>query len=102
MIVFVDSASARVELREPEVLNRFHVEVPGGDAGVAVRALGADGRAAEAADHVWVRIGALREWAQGRVDEGWGDGFEKMIAYAKSKGWVDDAGTHVQAHIQQP
>jgi len=52
-------------------------------------------------DHVWLDIGAAREAGVRTADEPtFGEQFDGMIASARRSGWVDDAGTHVRAHIQ--
>jgi len=48
--------------------------------------------------HVWVNPAWLK--AHGRPDdETWATGLEKMLNYAKTAGWVDEAG-YVRAHIE--
>lgn len=47
------------------------------------------------ADHVWVSVDALRDAADDA------EGFEAMIAYAGSKGWLNDDATMVRAHIER-
>lgn len=47
-------------------------------------------------EHVWVAVDALRDAATGQAEAG---AFDAMIAYAASKGWVDEQGTHVRAHV---
>lgn len=55
-------------------------------------------------EHVWVNIAWLREAACSVVPEaersGWIEGFEAMIGYATSKGWVSADGESVRAHIE--
>jgi hypothetical protein len=48
-------------------------------------------------DHVWVDQQWIRR--QGRDDAAWLNGLGNMIQYAKSAGWVDEAG-RVRAHIE--
>jgi hypothetical protein len=45
--------------------------------------------------HVWIAIDALRS-----AETGEAGAFDAMIAYAASKGWVDESGTFVRAHIE--
>ena len=45
--------------------------------------------------HVWVAIDALRAAATAEAGA-----FDAMIAYAASKGWVDEPGTSVRAHVE--
>jgi hypothetical protein len=42
----------------------------------------------------------VRAMAGGRVGEGWADGFDRMLDYARGKGWLDDAGDAIQAHVE--
>jgi hypothetical protein len=46
--------------------------------------------------HIWVEVAALRAAS---AAAGFGEGFEAMIDYARSKGWLDEDGTHVRAHV---
>ena len=99
MIVDVDIATGSVTLDECDALNRFHVRCAA-DALAVGRALGDHGRVADKPDHVWVRIESLRELAAGKVDAEWPQRFDAMVAYAKSKGWLDPSGTCLMAHVQ--
>lgn len=99
MIVKVNVDGPHVEVLEPDVLNKFHV-ASDGDTAATVAALGDAGRAADKIDHIWVRIDAVRALVAGQVDEGWGQRFDEMIAFAGQHGWVDEAGTHVMAHVE--
>lgn len=49
-------------------------------------------------DHVWVDPTWIRR--NGRPAEEWTTGFDKMVAFAASSGWVDDAGA-IRAHIEE-
>lgn len=99
MIVRVDVDKRHVHVLEPEVLNRFHVSATAGvDAVLPV--LGERGRPAEKANHLWLEIAWVRGLAEGQVDAGWHEGFNKMIEFARTHGWVDEAGTHVMAHVE--
>lgn len=61
-------------------------------------------RAAElgdaAGDHAWLRCAALEERGARLVDDAqWPQKFQGMLGYAQSKGWMDDRGEAVRAHI---
>lgn len=106
MIIRVDPAAGSVVLEEPAAFTGFKVVAPAGADEVAVAAvLGADGRVA-GEGHVWVRAAAVEGWARGVdgvdgvVDDGWRAGFAKMLDYARTKGWTDESGEFVQAHIE--
>lgn len=68
------------ELRDPDDFKRFEV-------------------VAAQPEHVFVGIDELRRMAGERAeDQEWQDGFEAMLAYAESKGWVQDGA--VRAHVE--
>jgi hypothetical protein len=98
MFLYVEPASRRVELREPADCKRFHVEAPGADPGT-VRAALAEAQVGTVSEdgHAWIDPAAVRRLATGRVVAGWEDDFAAMIAYAGSKGWLDEAG-RIRAH----
>ncbi|SDG61307.1 hypothetical protein [Klenkia brasiliensis] len=75
-------------------LRRLEVLAPAGlaDADLAHR-LGDLGRLD--GDHVWLPVERLRQ--AGPADGDWAAGFEAMIGYATSKGWVSDGA--VRAHV---
>ena len=99
MYVKIDLAAGTADLAEPANFGQFHIIVPGGGAAESVRVLGTDGAPADDG-HVWVSIAAVRRWAGPTADADWEAGFEKMLEYADSKGWVDDDRTHLRAHIE--
>lgn len=45
---------------------------------------------------------AVRFHAAGSVSEEWEIGFEKMRAYASTKGWIDSSDGFIQAHVEWP
>lgn len=52
-------------------------------------------------DHVWLRIAEARaRGADASSDDEFVTGFDAMIAFATSKGWVDEDRTHVRAHVE--
>jgi hypothetical protein len=103
MFVRASGVGEPAELVEPEDCTRFHVEyhTAGATPAEVAAALGdwADGATD---DHVWVRISALRNAAAGRIGPGWDDRFDAMVAYARSKGWVNGAGDALAAHVETP
>lgn len=99
MYIEVNIASQICTLREPEVFTAFSARSSSTDASVVGPAMGAAGRAADEADHVWVAVDWLR--AAGPDDAAWRDQLDGMIAYAATKGWTDDASTHIKAHLEQ-
>ena len=89
---------ARVRLLDPEELRSFAVAVVDSstrDEGDWPEAV------ARHEEHVWVRIQAIRELAKPQVDAGWDAGFEKVIEFARSRGWVDDEAGAVRGHVER-
>ncbi len=101
MIVRVDVAAGSASLEDAENCKQFHVAASGGDAAAVAKALGVAGSdAAAPADHVWVAIEWVRAQAAGNVGGDWAANFDGMVGYAGSKGWLDDTGSAIQAHIE--
>jgi hypothetical protein len=101
VIVVVDVAGGPATLAEPEDCKRFHVEAAGGDLDAVAGALGPAGTAEGAPEgHVYVDVDWVRRQAAGRVPDGWDADFEGMLGYARSKGWLNEAGTAIQAHVE--
>jgi hypothetical protein len=104
VIIAVDltGGTAVVELAEPEDCKRFSVAVSGGDGASLEAALTGQGigRLLPSGDAL-VDIGAVRRMAEGRVAAGWDDEFAGMLGYARSKGWLDETGTSIQAHVER-
>ena len=96
-------ADAGTELNEPDNFQGFSVEVP---AEVSAETLAAlvhrSGLGELDADggHFHVNIDSVRRLATGRGGSDWDAGFDAMIAYARTKGWVDNARNTVRAHIE--
>ncbi len=102
MFVRLDYARGQVTLEEPTDFKQFHLVVRG-DASVArlsdelqklrVGTVGADGHA-----RLWVD--ALLRMAQHHAGSSdWQRSFDGMLSYAKGKGWVEDLGRSVRAHV---
>ena len=104
MIIAVDltGATAVVELAEPEDCKHFSVNVSGGDSEALRATLAREGIGSLLpSGDVMVDIVAVRRMAEGRVPAGWDDDFAGMLEYARSKGWLDETGTSIQAHVEQ-
>lgn len=93
----VDGALGQVSLGEAENLRGLSVELRSCDASQAEALLGDLGRLD--GDHIWLDIGLLKALSPLAGDTEWADGFDGVMKYAESKGWLDGAGTHVRAHI---
>lgn len=100
MIVRVDETGA-VTLESPADFTRFHVEVHGisvQDAGVALQRAGAGRLGGD--NRAFIARKGLVDLAGAAADEAWLGGLEKMIAYAKRKGWWDEATGAIAAHVE--
>jgi hypothetical protein len=64
-------------------------------------ALGLLGTMDDDGEHVWIRVTELRRIAGEGQPPDWGDGFDAMIGYAASKGWLDTEGASVRVHIDR-
>lgn len=90
-----------VTLEEPDDCTRFHLAVAGGRDLARVFGALVDAAAGRLeADHALVTIDAVRRMAAGRVGDDWGERFDGMLGYAKGKGWIDETGNAIQAHIE--
>ncbi len=104
MIIDIDltGESPAVELLEPEDCQRFHVAVRGADGERLASALESEGVGwLLPSGEAMIDTAAVRRMATGRVAAGWDDAFAAMLEYAGSKGWLDDAGTSIQAHVER-
>ena len=103
MIIAIDLTGepAVVELAEPEDCKRFHVAVRGGDAAGLAAALSAAGvgRLLPSGEAM-IDTTAVRRMATSRVSDGWDGEFAAMLEYAGSKGWLDETGASIQAHVE--
>ena len=52
-------------------------------------------------DDAYITIDAVRRMAGDRVEEGWTAQFDAMLAYAKTKGWLDEGHNAIKAHIER-
>jgi hypothetical protein len=89
------------ELAEPDDCTTFSVVVDPELDTETVRALLAEykaGTLTEDAKYVFVPPEALRALAGGRTGADWASRFEKMLAYAATKGWISENGD-VRGHI---
>jgi hypothetical protein len=88
------------ELCEAADLKRFSVHV-GADCPdeLVTNWLAASGAGHRAGDDVAISVQWLRQRTAERPAE-WQDGFQKMLDYAATKGWMDDARTVVTAHVE--
>lgn len=84
-------------MSEPANLRGLSVELRSCDASRADSLLGDLGNVD--GEHVWLDIVGLKALSPLASDTEWAEGFDGVMKYAESKGWIDDAGTRVRAHI---
>jgi hypothetical protein len=98
MIIHVTASG--VSLRDVRVFDDFHVEVaPDIDLEETLTLAGA-GRAIGDGD-VYISLPWIRSVMAEREedDEAWQTGFEGMLGYARSRGWISEDGTAFRSHI---
>lgn len=100
MIIHVDLDAATVTLVDHADFGGFHVAVAGGDVDDErlPAVLAPHGRLDGA--HAWIDVDAVVALAGSGADAEWRTGFGGMLAYAREKGFLDDAGTAVRAHLE--
>jgi hypothetical protein len=92
-----------VSLEAPDDVSRFHVAVVGGaDWGLVFGALVDAAAGRLEGDDAYVAVDAVRRLAAGRVEPGWDDKLAGMLEYARTKGWLDEAGNAIKAHVEWP
>jgi hypothetical protein len=99
VIVRIDSTDVRLD--EPDDCTRFHVQVGEGVDDVGARLSAASAGTMADDDHAWVHVAAVRRLATGHVAEDWSTRFDAMLAYARSKGWLDADGSAIRAHLER-
>ena len=102
VVIDLTATPAGVGLAQAEDLGSFKVlaKAPEPDEQRLAQALEGVGRAAPDG-HAYIDVDAVRRLAGERAgDPAWNADFEKMLAYAGSKGWMDDSGTAIQAHVE--
>jgi hypothetical protein len=92
-----------VSLEEPDDTARFHVSVLGPPDVRRVFGALVDAAAGRLeGDEAFIAIDAVRRLAAGRVEPDWAARFDEMLEYARTKGWIDDAGVAIRAHLEWP
>jgi hypothetical protein len=99
--MMVDLTHSPAEVREPDDLKRLHVLAPAGlDVDGALRASGLGSQGLDG--RVLLDVAALRGAAEAlAADPGWAAGWDAMVAYAGSKGWLAADGAALVAHVER-
>lgn len=92
-----------VTLEEPDDTKRFHLCVVGGkDLGLVYGALVDAAAGRLDGDDAEIAVDAVRRMAAGRVSSAWDDDLDAMLDFARSKGWLDETGSTIRAHVEWP
>ncbi|HVV08258.1 hypothetical protein [Amycolatopsis sp.] len=102
MIVTVEPAEKAVGLTEVDDFTAFHVQIPpGAEMSTVDTVLRETGVGSVEDGYVWVRGPALEALAAAAgAGDGWRDGYQAMVGYARRKGWCRPDGT-IRAHVQR-
>jgi hypothetical protein len=99
--VNLGSEPATVTLEEPEDCKQFHVTLVAGDvAGLGDALIARGAGTMRSPDEAMIDVSWVRREAAGRVTEGWEEDFAGMLGYARSKGWLDESGDAIRAHVE--
>ncbi|GLZ48315.1 hypothetical protein Acsp06_45000 [Actinomycetospora sp. NBRC 106375] len=102
--MYLEIASDGVDLKQPEVVTDLYAsywERLGPDTITRVLAENDAGELSDDRQHVMIPVAALRRLAAGRVSEGWDADFDGMLTKARERGWLNEAGDAVQAHLER-
>jgi hypothetical protein len=95
MVIIVEDGG--VHMQDPSDFKAFKVVVKEGEDASAIAVVG---RLADR-ETAWIGVDAVRNLAgEAAGVHGWDDDFAAMLAYARTKGWLDEAGTSIQAHVE--
>lgn len=90
-----------ITLEEPDDCTRFHLLAVGTQDPARLAEVLAGGDVGRlAGENAFVGIDALRSLAAGHVGDGWTERFDGMLEYARGKGWLDERGDAIQAHVE--
>jgi hypothetical protein len=100
MLIRVVPRQQRAAVQQADDLKRFSVVVVGGASDEELESALAPLARLESCAIAWVSIERLRA-ACGRDDDAaWSRAFDEMVEFAASKGWVDETGTALRAHLE--
>jgi hypothetical protein len=99
--LLADLRTHTFDLMQPSDCRSFSVRVIGqGDLNDLAQTL--DECGVVEGDHVWVDVDVVRRLALFSTAQGWDADFAGMVDYARTKGWLDDDGGRIRAHIEWP
>ena len=87
-----------IELLDPDNFTAFDVLAPAQDDEEVIAALGKAGAASSEPGHALISVSSVRELAD-PIDDAWEEQFQTMLRFAESRGWLDDSGEWITAHV---
>ncbi|MEG3587163.1 MAG: hypothetical protein VX353_07730 [Actinomycetota bacterium] len=99
MFIKINADKNVANIHEAEALTAFEIRAIDGNAAKAATAIGNGAYVADD-QHVWVPINWILDNVGEQVAQEWKTGFLNMVDYAKTKDWVNEEETHLQAHIE--
>jgi hypothetical protein len=100
MYIHVDPDRQCSEVREASDLKSFSIVVTGDSTDGQVASALAPLARLESSTHAWVSVERLRAACGRDADADWSRAFAAMLAFAASKGWLDDTGAELRAHLE--
>ncbi|MGO2110487.1 MAG: hypothetical protein ACTH31_02625 [Pseudoclavibacter sp.] len=92
------TAEGTAEVADADNLKALDVATGGATPEQVDAALTASGLGRLEGEHAWLPVEVLRAAARGDRGDDWTAGFDGMIGYARSKGWVNESD-EVRAHL---
>lgn len=98
--MIIDVTASGVSIRDLRVFDGFHVEVPRDVDLVEALTIAGAGRDIGDGD-VYISLPWIRAFMaeRGDGDEQWHAGFEGMVGYARSRGWISEDGRAFRSHV---
>jgi hypothetical protein len=93
------TSSGETTLEEPNDFRHFSIRFDPGARDAAAAQAALERVARPDGDHAWVAGDAVCRMAPRAGEQDWQDGFVRMLAFARSRGWVDDHDG-IRAHIE--
>jgi hypothetical protein len=97
VLVANDGGVVRASVEDVHNMKQLRAEFRGVSDAQAAEALRIAGLGVVDGDEAWLVADALR--AAGDGSSGWTADFYGMLAYAKTRGWMNGDGSQVRAHI---
>ena len=101
MHIHVDPDRQRSEVRDASDLKSFSIVIEGEATDERVASALAPLARLESGTHAWVSVERLRAACGRDTDIDWSRAFTAMVDFAASKGWLDDTGAELRAHLER-